>query len=649
VIKKLMTVLLTGIICLVGLTPALATYNSWNLSDYEELTGKRIEKFNEAPILRTKVAAGILPPVEERLPEEPLIVQPLEEIGQYGGTIRCAATNPTSYGNDIWSARNQHFFTLYPDLKTIAPQIIKNFEFSKDLKALTIYLRKGMKWSDGVPFTADDIMFWYKDIILNDELTPVKPKAWSPGGKLVEVEKINDYTVRFQFAAPYPVIMDKLAMGNDPFAPKHYLKNWHIKYNPRANETAKKEGYDNWWQCFEFHQETSDKQEDPNLPTLNPWVYTKTDAHGNKYYQRNPYYWKVDTSGNQLPYIDTQVRVLVENNEIKTLKLIAGELDYGMQHLQLRDYPLFKKGEKKGGYRCLLWKGVRGCQFIYAFNLTCKEPVLRKIFNDIRFRQAMSLAINREEINKVLYYGKGVPRQATTPSMTSFYEDWMGKYYAEYDPERANKLLDEMGLKWDKDHKYRLRPDGKVLAITIEDACRNEKMDEMIKEYWEKVGVKVAIKPEARNFYASRGVANELEASTWFYDMTSEFCMHRRPLMFRPPWGLDTAPRSGITWKMWYNTDGKTGEEPPEVIKKLFKLCDEFQTTVTGTEEYMRLGKEILTIHAKNLFLIGTVGMVPAPVIVKNNLRNIPEKGVMGDSDYNYFLPYQGDQWFFKK
>jgi len=204
--RKLTAVLLEVGLCLMGVIPGLAQKGYSTLAEYEKLTGKRIEKFNEAPMLKVKVAAGELPPVEERLPEEPLVVEPLEEIGQYGGTLRGGVRAPTGGGAETVTARVQHLFMLSPDLNTVIPNIAKGWDLSNDYKTLTVYLRKGMKWSDGVPFTADDIMFWYNDILLNDELTPVKPKAWSPGGKLVKVKKIDDYTVRFQFAIPYPSI-----------------------------------------------------------------------------------------------------------------------------------------------------------------------------------------------------------------------------------------------------------------------------------------------------------------------------------------------------------------------------------------------------------------------------------------------------------
>jgi len=626
-----------------GITPVLAQKVYSTLAEYEKLTGKKIEKFNEAPSLKIKVAAGEIPPVEGRLPEEPLVLEPREEIGRYGGTYKTGQTM-------IWAGSFdrecvQDLFTLSSDLKTIVPQIAKGGELSEDYRTFTVYLRKGMKWSDGAPFTADDIMFWYEDIILNDELTPVKPSEWSPGRKFVEVEKIDDYTVRFHFATPYPIIIERSCQGH-PFAPKHYLKKYHIRYNPKANDVAKEEGYDNWWQCFLYHN----KGRDVNFPTLDPWVLTKIDTSGNQYRERNPYYWKVDTAGNQLPYIDKQVTTLVENVEVYNLKAIAGEFTAAGWLLSLKNYPLYKRNEEKGNYHVILQSFERASECALLFNYNHKDPVLKKIFNDIRWRKAMSLAINREEINNILFFGRGTPRQPIMSPSASFYEDWMGNYYIEYDPERANELLDEMGLKWDKEHRYRLRPDGKVLAITIEFNQAREvigKILELIKGYWEKVGVKVALKGEQASFYQQRLRANECDMGVWAWGGATELESRLNPgIRLIPPWHYPSTPLSGIEWRRWYDTGGEKGEEPPEEIKELFKAFEDWQASLYGTEEYLKAGRKILTINAKGLYAIGTVGLVPKPCIIKNSLRNFPREL---NCTQNWWRPYCMDQWFLEE
>jgi peptide/nickel transport system substrate-binding protein len=276
---------------------------------------------------------------------------------------------------------------------------------------------------------------------------------------------------------------------------------------------------------------------------------------------------------------------------------------------------------------------------------------LREVFNDIRFRQAMSLAIDRDEINKICFFDKGVPRQLTTHPDTSFYEEWMGEYYADYDVDQANKLLDEMGLKWDANHQFRLRPDGKPLNITMEYAQVTgpmTKMCELVADHWSKVGVNVAVKEETRQLFQQRGLAGIRDMSTWCLNRVTEFAMRNsRCVRFRPPFSWQGNPLNGLPWWNWYNTGGESGEEPPAEVKRLFDLADEFQTTLTGSEDYMRIGREILKLNVENLYLIGTVGLAPQPIIVKNNLRNFPESGVF-DWDYRFYVPYLGETWFFK-
>lgn len=248
--------------------------------------------YQEAPMLRELVEAGLLPPVEERLPLDPKVVEPVDEIGRYGGEIRSGAFGPTSGGFDAEGLRVQNLLQIEPDLQTLTPNIVRDIEISQDFTWVKLYLRRGMKWSDGHPFTADDFMFWYEDILLNDELTPVKRAVWMPGGELLKMIKHDDYTIELQFAAPYPaidIVLAKSDINGRFFQPKHYLQKWHIKYNPDAEALARQEGFDSWWQAFNHHMAWQQDQLDVNQPTIYPWVLKSIDAQGNKYFERNPY------------------------------------------------------------------------------------------------------------------------------------------------------------------------------------------------------------------------------------------------------------------------------------------------------------------------------------------------------------------------
>ncbi len=624
---------------------------SWtSLEEYENDTGKAITSFKQAPMLDEKVEKGELPEIEERLPEEPLIVNPLGEIGRYGGTIRSGAFGPNSGGVDADHLRLQHLFQIEPDLNTIGPNIAKDWELSEDYKTLTIYLRKGMKWSDGHPFTADDLLFWYNDIALNEELTPVKLSVWMVGGEMFEMVKVDDYTIRMEFAAPYPAIDVALikSFWNGPFyAPKHYLKQFHINYNPDANDLAKENDYNSWWEYFLYHFDFEAKIQDINRPVISPWMLVQVDALGNKYFERNPYYWKIDPAGNQLPYIDKQDRVITANKDVRIMKFMDGELhNAGENPLPISDYTLYKTNEEKGNYTVYLFDNTRGSDASVFFNLTHKDLVLREIFNDVRFREAMSLAIDRESFNETFFFGKAKIKQATVPSTTSFYEDWMGEYMIEFNSEKANELLTEMGLKWDNNHNVRLRPDGEPLEVTLECTEEFANYAQLIAEQWTAVGVKTNMKQQERTFFYERGLANARDAGIWTFDGVSELSMRASDGgRLRPTWGepLDVAP----LWQQWFDSNGESGQEPPEDVKKIYELLDKFKVVKPGSEEYLEIGKEVLTISSKNLWIIGTV-VSPRVILLNNNLGNVPTEGTFA-WDYGFWSPYKGDQWYFKK
>ncbi len=634
--------------------PSPSQYNS--PAEYQSTTGEEITEFSEAPALSKLVEEGKLPPVEERLPEEPLVIVPVEEIGEYGGTVRVFSNSLTGYGEGEGVIGFEGILKLGPDGTSVVPNIAKSWEYTDEGKTLTLYLRRGIKWSDGEPFTADDIMFWWEDVVLNDELTPVKPKEWMPGGELMTVEKVDEYTIRLKFAVPHPFAVLYLAhwqgVGGIFYYPKHYCKQFHPKYTPveELNERAKAEGFDYWYQLFGKHTVFAaggGAGADPGAPTLQPFMVTDK---GLDYIiaERNPYYWKVDTAGNQLPYID-KVRVsIVADTEMMNMKAVTGEADFAGLNTTMENYTLYKENEEKGNYRVLLWQRVQGVDVIYQPNLTYEEDlVLRDIFRDVRFRRALSLAINRDEINQMLYYGMATPRQACPIPGSPYFEEQFANAYVEHNPEEANRLLDEMGLKRGPDG-YRLRPDGKKLEITLEyvqSETPKRQTSELVQHYWDAIGVKVALKEIPGELQSTRVMANLMQMSLWHADRCG-FLFPLEPFWWVPmrhAWEVNWCP----LWGQWYITGGEAGEEPPEEVKRLIDLWEKMKVTL-DEEERVELGKEILKSNAENLWTIGTVGLAPHPVIVRSNLRNVPEKEPLGwDTLFTY--PYNTCQFFFKQ
>ena len=639
--RKLILILTAGlVICLLGTITALAQAQSQyaTVKQYEKATGKKIAKFSEAPVLRTKVAAGKLPPVEKRLPEEPAVVVPVEEIGQYGGTWHRVATR-------VWDTLLSSRLGYEPlvrrarDAKTIIPNVAKSWKISDGGKVFTFYLRKGMKWSDGHPFTADDIIFWYEDMLLNKELTPAFPKWLTIGREPAKIEKVDDYTIRFRFAQPHALFLDYLTFrGVNIFYPKHYLKQFHPRYTSKEKleKKVKQEGYEFWYQLF---QVKSDVCQNPELPTIRSWKLKTAPPANRLVTERNPYYWKVDPAGNQLPYIDRIAFDMVESAEIANFKAIAGELDMHSRYMSFANYTLFMKNREKGDYRVIRW--VNPIPDVLNINQNCKDPVLRKLFENRKFRIALSLAINREEISELCYLGVAEPWGALPCESDPYY---VKPRYLEYNPEKANELLDEIGLTKRNNEGYRLRPDGKVLSVTIETYGAEEAggaADEyqLIKEYWEKIGIKTAIKVEQRNLWESRRAAGEMQICAY---LTAGIHW-----VVDPSWYVPTLRTSAYAplYGLWYETGGKGGEKPTGELRRLQELYDKMKVTI-DEKERTKLGKEIIRSHAENVWVIGIV-RYPALCIVKNNFRNVPEDGIQS---YRLMTPgYLNPEQFFIK
>ena len=619
----------------------------FELSELEQLAGCEMS-FTDNPLFAADVTAGKLPSLEERLPEEPLVVAPYDEVGQYGGTLRGISLAPSSGTTEYFSFRLATLVRMADDLKTIVPNVAKSWEANDDYTEWTFTLRKGHKWSDGEPFTTEDIAFWYEDVILNPEINPSVPSPWLVGGEPAKLTVVDEQTFKFTFAKPMPGLLTILSITpNSPWAPKHAVTQYHIEYNPEANTLAQEQGFKTWVELFStYFNKWPDLMDKPEVPTLDSHYLQEAPTTEQRVRVANPYYFKVDTSGQQLPYIDTHLESFVKDKELINLKVINGEVDMKAQSLDLASYPLYKENEQKGNYTIQLPPGFGG--MIYAFNVTHPDPVLREIFQDPRFKQAMSLAINREEINELLYFGLAKPSQAVPSPKVSFVEPWMAEYMAEYDPDQANTLLDEMGLEKGTDG-FRLRPDGKPLTILLEYAqqAENVKNNELVKDYWEKVGVKVELKELTTEALRAHSATNEMDIGVWSYTFYHEASMVGNPRRLIPSWGDGSMQMAGYPWMQWNNSGGSEGEEPPDNIKQLYALADEWKTKVPGSEEYIELGKQMMQINLDNLYLIGTLGEIPGPTIISNNLGNVPAFTVQS-SDYSRTVPFRVDQWYFK-
>jgi len=614
----------------------------YNLSDYQRLTGTKITKYNEAPVLAELVKQGKLPPVEKRLPDEPVVQVPFEEIGQYGGTLKGEAHLGVSDKTGWWRTVHEPLLYWDKDHRNIYPNIAKAWKISDNGKIFTFYLRKGLKWSDGQPFTADDIMFYYEDVLLNKELTPTFPTYLTVKGKPAVIEKVDDYTIKFKFQDPYGYFIARIAESVDLFyAPKHYLKQFHPKYTTKEKleELAKKEGFTYWYQLY---AQKADWALNPELPEMSAWKTTTPLTANYHIAERNPYYFKIDPAGNQLPYIDRVRRELVSNSQLIVMKVLSGDIDFQLRHVwnMYDNYPLFMENREKGGYRIVKFTGSQTSTGGIYINQNVQDPVLRSLFQNKMFRRALSLGINRNDINQLVLSGLGEGRLGLLSPLHAAYVESVDKAYTGYDPAKANKILDSLGLnKRDKDG-YRLRPDGKTLALTIyvhANLTTTIDIMKLVTDYWKNLGIKAEVKPETNVLVGAKVQANEFEMLGFTIGTGAD------------GYSGDLSPNVNWCplWYRWLSSGGKSGEEPPKEIKRLWQIFqDEFYAT-TSEVKRVALLKEAMRIHSQNLWVIGTVGVSWMMAIVKNDLRNVPESGfTWHPAAPGVFRP---EQWFFKK
>ncbi|WP_208738236.1 ABC transporter substrate-binding protein [Oceanidesulfovibrio marinus] len=602
-----------------------------------------------------------LPPVAERLPREPLVIAPYEAIGTYGGVLHGLSKGTESGTSDLLSIRHVNLVRYADDLKTVVPNVAKSWSWNDDYTVLTFTLRKGHKWSDGEPFTAEDVAFWYNDLILNPDVYEKTPDRWLFDGKPMKVEATDETTVVMTFPVPSPGILNRFAVDfGQPFQPKHFLKQFMPKYNPDAATLAKEKGLKDAAELLSKYYSGSDWKDVPTpllsgfdtqvVPTLEAFIVVADTATGRRCVA-NPYFHMVDTAGNQLPYINVIDEQYVKDKEVQNLKITNGEVTFKEQAIFIEDYPLLKDNESKGDYAIDLAPTL-GENIFYAFNTTDKDEELRKIFNDLRFRQAMSVAINRDEINELVFFGQGVPMQATPaePETVNFVSDENKNAFIEYDPAAAKELLAGMGLKDSDGDGILERFDGKPLVVRLIYSNQGApvKIHELVRDYWGKVGVRIDLKEVTSDEYRAAANNNDLDLTTWKNDGSAAPAISQDVTAMIPPFGDYFNPGTGFGWAAWKTSDGKDGIEPPAEVMELYKLTDKFLQQPIGTPGSDAIGKEIVDIHVKNLWKIGTVGNTKGPVMHSNSLGNFhPFKAK--SYDYYWTYPYRGFQWFIKK
>ncbi len=582
----------------------------------------------ETPMLRDDVAAKKLPSVKNRLPDNPLVV-PMDgktlELGQHGGTLNML----------IGRARDVRMMVVYGYARLVGydrnlvlmPDILQNID-AKDDRVFTMKLRPGHKWSDGQPFTSEDFRYFWEDVANDKDLSPAgPPAALLVNGLPPKVEYLDKTTVRYTWANPNPDFLAQMAAASPLliYRPAHYLKQFHKKYSPKAVDAEKSEPGRRSWASIHNREDNMYQFDNPKLPTLQPWMNTTSPPTDRFVSVRNPFFHRVDEAGRQLPYIDRVVMPVIDSKLIPA-KTGAGESDLQARELNFNNYTFLKKAEKSNNYRTYLWRTAKGSHMALYPNLNVADPVWRQLFRDVRFRRALSMAIDRPQINQVLYFGLASESNNTVVPESPLFRKEYQTLWAKYDRKAANKLLDEIGLKRGSDGIRRLS-DGRPLEIIVETAGEStEQTDvlELIRETWREAGIKLFSKPSQRDLLRNRVFSGEAMMSV-FNGLDNGI-----PSADTAPDELAPKDQAQLEWPkfgQYYETAGKLGEAPdiPEAIE-LMKLWHAWHGA--SHDERAKIWHRMLSIHAEQQFSIGVINNVMQPVVVTNGLKNVPEKGL---------------------
>lgn len=604
----------------------------------------------ETPSLSAEVDAGKLPRVAARVPEDPLIASfstPGASAGTHGGDLHLLMGRSQEirmmvvYGYARLVGYDANF--------NIVPDILRAVDVDHG-RIFTLHLRPGHRWSDGQPFTAEDFRFWWEDVANNKKLSPFGiPKPLVVDGKPPKFEVLDSETVRYSWDEPNPYFLPALA-GADPlyiYKPAHYLKQFHERYaDPKKlAQLVKDAGTHNWAQLLN-RVGAQYRNDNPDLPTLEPWVLTNKPPADRFVFVRNPYFHRIDAEGRQLPYID-RVIVSIVDTRILPAKTGAGDSDLQARGLTFANYTFLRQAAKRNNFDVQLWSTARGSHLALYPNLNTGDPVWRKLNRDVRFRRALSLAIDRHEINQVTYFGLALEGGNTVLRRSPLYRPEYRAAWSEFDLKEANELLDEIGLTKRTSDGIRLLPDGRPLEIVIETAGEDSEQTDvlqLIHDTWLQAGIKLFIKPSQREVFRDRVFSGEATMSIWPGLENALVTPDTPPDEFAP------TSQQQLQWPKWgeyFETSGKGGEpcDDPSA-EELLKLHSEWRTAETA-DQRREIWQRMIEINADQVYSIGIVADVKQPVVVSRRLRNVPEHGVYNFDPGAFFGIYRPDTFWF--
>ena len=604
----------------------------------------------ETPTLADAVKANTLPPIAERLPTVPKVEtfpDPGTEAGQHGGALNILMAQ----SKDVRQMVVYGYARLigYNHALELEPDILEKYTVQEG-RIFTFYLRPGHRWSDGHPLTSDDFRYWWEDMANNPELSPSGPPiAMVVDGQLPSVEFLDDYTIRYTWSKPNPSFIPVLA-GARPmmiFAPKHYLKQFHPRYaDPAKLEMLVTESKRRNWASLHNRKDNAYKNDNPKLPTLDPWRNT-TKAPAERFvFKRNPYYHRVDENGRQLPYIDEVVMTLASSGLIPA-KTGSGESDLQARYLRFANVSFLKQNEERNGFKTRLWRTGKGAELAIYPNMNHEDPGWRTLFRDVRFRRALSLAVNRHEINQVIYYGFALESGNGLLPASPLYNKEREHRWTQFDLEQAGSLLDDMGLKRDSDG-VRLLPDGRRLEFIVETAGEStEQTDalELVHDSWLDLGVKIYSKPIQREVLRNRVFAGKTQMAIWFGLENGLATSDMSPAELAPTSQLQ------LQWSRWgqyFETKGKSGEPiDMELPQKLFDLRNQWRDE-REDDGRRAVWQQMLDIWTDQVYTIGLASGVLQPVVATTRLQNLPNEGFYNWDPGAHFGCYRPDRFWLK-
>ncbi len=604
---------------------------------------------SEAPVLAEKVAAGALPPVAQRLPETPREMtfdRPGQEVGRYGGTMRMLMGRPKDTRMMVVYGYTR--LVGYDTEWNLAPDILESVDV-EDGRIFTLHLRKGHKWSDGHPFTSADFRYFWEDVLNNENLSHGVPLFLKVDGKPPVFEVIDETTIRYTWEKPNPFFLPSLA-GARPeyiYMPAHYMMQFHENHtNAEALKSRIEAEGQRDWIALHYRMGHQYHNDNPDLPTLQPWMLTTKPPSTRFVFDRNPYFHRVDPKGQQLPYIDS-VALSIVNTKLIPAKAAAGEVELQARNLSFENYTVLKRGAKRNGYKVNLWHSGRGSQLALLPNQNALDPEWKKLIRATDFRRALSLAIDRDEISQVIYFGLASPGNDTILPESSLFKPEFASLWAGYDIDRANALLDGLGLTDRTDDGIRLLPDGRPMDLIVETAGEDPtQVDilQLIADHWRKIGIRMHIKPEQREVLRNRVFVGSTLMSVW------TGLENGLPTPNTSPQELAPTIQHQLYWPKWgqsHETGGLAGEPPgTEPAKELARLNEAWEQQA-DTEAKAEIWHKMLQIRAEQVFTIGTVRGVPQPVVVTDSLHNVPKEGIYNWEPGAYFGIYNPDTFWF--